>query len=485
MIPGLSTTGTYTTIVPLAFFVMLSMAKEGYDDLRRFQLDKAENNKSTIVLRKEDSRSAQGPEGWKTIKWKDVRVGDVVKLVRNEAAPADLVVLHANGMNDVAYVETMALDGETNLKSKAAAPPVAKACSTVKDLFQCEAHYVVEDPNLDLYKFEGKVSIGQEHLPLTNSEIIYRGSVIRNTPEVFAMVIYTGEECKIRMNATKNPRIKAPSLQAAVNKVVIITVLFVLALAIFNTVAYQIWRDSTEDKSWYLVDASVGFFPILASFIILFNTMIPLSLYVSLEIVKLFQMILMNDIEMFDEESNTPMEARTSTINEELGQISYIFSDKTGTLTNNSMRFRKMSVAGTAWLHDFDVRPANAKDLTNTIPESNRKGKEPIRRGTSPSVSPAISRPGGPGTVDNPTSAISRNGSMGSVLNASAKSNMVQPEMRTAVLIRYIENRPHTMFAKKARFFLLSLALCHTCLPEKNEKQEIEYQAASPDEIAL
>ncbi|KAI4279313.1 MAG: hypothetical protein LQ337_000344 [Flavoplaca oasis] len=485
MIPGLSTTGTYTTIVPLAFFVMLSMAKEGYDDMRRFKLDKAENNKSTLVLRKEESRSAQGPERWKTTKWKDVRVGDVVKLVRNEAAPADLVVLHANGMNDVAYVETMALDGETNLKSKAAPPPVAKACSTVKGLLQCEAHYVVEDPNLNLYKFEGKVSIGQEHLPLTNSEIIYRGSVIRNTPEVFAMVIYTGEECKIRMNATKNPRIKAPSLQAAVNKVVIITVLFVLALAIFNTVAYQIWRDSKEDKSWYLVDASVGFFPILASFIILFNTMIPLSLYVSLEIVKLFQMIQMHDIEMFDEESNTPMEARTSTINEELGQISYIFSDKTGTLTNNSMRFRKMSVAGIAWLHDFDISPANAKDFTNTAPEINRKGKEPIRRGTSPSVSPAIAGPGGPRTVDNPTSAISRNGSVGSAWDASAKSNEIQPEMRTAVLIRYIENRPHTLFAKKARFFLLSLALCHTCLPEKNEQQEIEYQAASPDEIAL
>ncbi|KAL8674999.1 MAG: hypothetical protein Q9168_000593 [Polycauliona sp. 1 TL-2023] len=483
MIPGLSTTGTYTTIVPLAFFVTLSMAKEGYDDLRRFKLDKAENNKPTVVLRYEDSKpevrekptdsvsTAQRPGQWQSTKWKDVRVGDVVKLVRNEAAPADLVVLHANGMNDVAYVETMALDGETNLKSKAAPPSAAKACSTIADLSHYEACYVVEDPNLNLYKFEGRVNIGRENLPLTNNEIIYRGSIIRNTPEVLAMVIYTGEECKIRMNATKNPRIKAPSLQAAVNKVVIITVLFVLALAIFNTVAYQIWRDSTENNSWYLVDASVGFFPILASFVILFNTMIPLSLYVSLEIVKLFQMIQMNDIEMYDEESNTPMEARTSTINEELGQISYIFSDKTGTLTNNSMRFRKMSVAGTAWLHDFDVSPANAKDLvspTPDVPQSHHKGKEPIRR-----------------TIDSPSSAVFRNDSIGSALSPPAKPHASPLAMRTAVLIRYIESRPHTVFAKKARFFLLSLALCHTCLPERNEQQEIEYQAASPDEIAL
>lgn len=333
MIPGLSTTGTYTTIIPLSFFVALSMAKEGYDDLRRFKLDKAENNKETTVLRSEDlPREIHGQntssvsttprlKQWKTIKWKDLRVGDVVKLVRDEAAPADLVVLHANGLNNVAYVETMALDGETNLKSKQASPSVANACSTVDGVSHCNAHVVVEDPNLDLYNFEGKISLDNEHSPLTNSEIIYRGSIVRNTPEVLALAIYTGEECKIRMNATKNPRIKAPSLQAVVNKIVIIIVLFVLALAVFNTVAYQIWQESTEEKSWYLVDASVGFFPILSSFIILFNTMIPLSLYVSLEIVKLFQMLLMNDIEMYDEESNTPMEARTSTINEELGQI--------------------------------------------------------------------------------------------------------------------------------------------------------------------
>ena len=112
-----------------------------------------------------------------------------------------------------------------------------------------------------------------------------------------------------------------PALQTIVNKVVVILVTFVIALAIFNTVAYQIWQETTEEKSWYLTDAAVAFFPILTSFIILFNTMIPLSLYVSLEIVKLFQMLLLNDLDMYDETSNTPMEARTSTINEELGQV--------------------------------------------------------------------------------------------------------------------------------------------------------------------
>lgn len=335
MIPGLSTTGNYTTIVPLTFFVVLSMAKEGYDDLRRYKLDRVENNQSASVLQAKirnpvpvdgcETAQAMNLEQkiWANVKWKDVNVGDVVKLTRNEAAPADLILLHSKGANGIAYIETMALDGETNLKSKQALPCLARNCQSVDAIAECKAHMVVEDPNLDFYRFEGKCTVGDETLPLTNNEIIYRGSILRNTPELYGMVIYSGEECKIRMNATKNPRVKAPALQAVVNRIVIIIVLFVFALAIFNTAAYQIWVKTTEKKAWYLVNAKVAFFPILSSFVILFNTMIPLSLYVSLEIVKLCQLYFMNDLGMYDEVSDTPMEARTSTINEELGQVKY------------------------------------------------------------------------------------------------------------------------------------------------------------------
>lgn len=339
MIPGLSTTGSFTTIVPLCFFVTLSMAKEGYDDFCRYRLDKAENNRVVSVLHADNPAAStiggaseslsmtSAPRHWVTKKWREVRVGDIVRLVRNEAAPADLVILHALGSNGIAYIETMALDGETNLKSKQALAPLAKSCKTAEEIVQCKANFVVEDPNLDLYNFEGKCSFADETLPLTNNEIIYRGSILRNTAELYGMVIHSGEECKIRMNASKNPRIKAPALQAVVNKIVIIIVIFVLVLAIFNTIAYQIWYKTTERNAWYLKEARVPFFPILASFIILFNTMIPLSLYVSLEIVKLFQLVLMKDIHMYDEDSNTPMESRTSTINEELGQVKYVFID--------------------------------------------------------------------------------------------------------------------------------------------------------------
>ncbi|KAI5840221.1 phospholipid-translocating P-type ATPase [Morchella snyderi] len=513
MIPTLSTTGTYTTIVPLLFFITLSMTKEGYDDYRRYKLDKVENNRCAQILHSskasDDCDLPSTPRFWAETKWRNIRVGDIVKLERDNSVPADIIILHSDGPRGIAYVETMALDGETNLKSKQALPIISEQCDTIDKLGAFKAQVVVEDPNMDLYNFEGKVTVGNETKPLTNSQVIYRGSVIRNTSNMWGLVIFTGEESKIRMNANKNPRTKAPSLQAIVNKIVLIIVVFVIALAVFNTVAYRLWRNRTERRSWYLTNSSVAFFPIFASYVIMFNTLIPLSLYVSLEIIKLAQMFLLNDIDMYDPETDTPMEARTSTINEDCGQVSYIFSDKTGTLTDNAMLFRKLSVGGQAWLHDLDIqREAGELAGRSNLGKRRRekgKGKAKIigrsksvhmnTKGTDPEPHRTRKSFGDMAYIQQVETTLPKSSLDGRLRNKSSSNSLqwrstaipqkAQPQLSTMDLLYYLQNHPHTFFARKARFFLLSIALCHTCIPEVDDDGNITYQAASPDELAL
>lgn len=491
MIPGLSTTGRYTTFAPLMFFVSLSMGKEGYEDLRRHRLDKAENNRMVNVL--SCLATETGPDGkddpehvqssahlpkWSPVKWQSLHVGDIVKLERDQPCPADILLLDSKGEQNVACIETMALDGETNLKNKQPPASLIGKCNTLADISALGADVTVEDPNLDLYNFEGKISLRCDGsaTPLTNNEVIYRGSVLRNTPEAIGLVIYSGEECKIRMNANKNPRIKAPMLQSIVNKIVVMMVFFVLILSFSQAIAYQFWNDF-EDRAWYLTDARVSFGPLITSFILMFNTLIPLSLYISLEIVKVGQIVMMQDIDMYDEASDTPFEAHTSTINEELGQVSYVFSDKTGTLTDNVMFFRKLSVAGTAWLHDLDLKKQSVEDdVLLQLERSDGKGKQSLRRVSRRSTS----------RIWNPPSASQTPRRSIASWRSSAAVNIGQPELDTTAMVRYIQRRPHTGFARKASMMILAMALCHTCVPEHGETEDdISYQASSPDELAL
>ncbi|KAI0468025.1 phospholipid-translocating P-type ATPase [Xylaria cf. heliscus] len=498
-IPGWSPTGRFTTLGPLLAFITLIMAKEGWDDYRRYLLDREDNlalvsvlepgetfsNGSTLNPPRPFSREtgeenqtqedtgmiATGPKSrkrhdkrWARIKWRDIRVGDIIRLERNERVPADIVLLHATGANSVAYIDTMALDGETNLKSKQPSSLVASQCDTISKLEKFSGELVCEDPNANLYYFEGRITVDGETSPLTVNEVVFRGSTIRNTSETIGVVINTGEECKIRMNANKYVHTKSPKINRFTNRIVVTLVFILLSITAGISGGYVLWQRQYEKKNPFLSSAPVSAPAIIFGTIILINALIPLSLYIVIEFVKVFQAYLMNDIEMYDAGTDTPISINTNTILEDLGQVSYVFSDKTGTLTENNMQFRKLTVGGTSWLHTMNM---STEDLAKTL-RQNHEATNPISPKaaafSSDDVNLTTKQHSGPNCEG---TSISPLGS------------------ETESMLDYIRQFPNTAFSKQARQFLLCIALCHTCLPETSESGKITFQAASPDEVAL
>nr|XP_026696288.1 phospholipid-transporting ATPase IA isoform X4 [Ciona intestinalis] len=349
-IPGISPTGKYTTIVPLVFILLVAAIKEIVEDYKRHRADDAVNNRKVEVFR--DGTFVE-------LAWTQVVVGDIVKVVSGKFFPADLILLSSSEPQAMCYIETANLDGETNLKIRQGIPATSEIQSS-EDLLQLHGMIECESPNRHLYSFNGSIKLNEDRLlPLGPDQILLRGAMLRNTKWIFGVVVYTGHESKLMKNANRAP-LKMSNVDRTTNMQIwfLMAVLIVISLA--SAIGSEVWKKETTQR-WYLNDTGTGpkgFFMELLTFIILYNNLVPISLLVTLEVVKFIQAIFINsDLDMYFEPTDTPAMARTSNLNEELGQVKYIFSDKTGTLTENIMEFKKCSVAGIKYGEGISERP--------------------------------------------------------------------------------------------------------------------------------
>lgn len=351
----------YSTIVLFIMILAIICIKEGVEDLQRANSDRYENEK--IVKRV--TFGSNGEVNEFEVKTQDIKGGDIVKLEGKMAVPADMVLILTSNWDDgnQCYVETANIDGETNLKMKNASAdlnPLIVEGKPTPDLFRGEVEF--EAPNKSIYTFSGAYRCkALEHpMALGPENVLLRSSLYSNTDWGYGIALYTGQETKVQMN-NRESSTKMSGMEHLCNRAVEMVMLAQLTLCAISVISIYFMGFEDSSKFPYVYptgdDSRTSELPqwleMAFIFFLLFNNFIPISLYVTIEIVNLGQAQLINaDEKMYDEKLDLCCNVKSSGLAQELGMVSNIFSDKTGTLTCNEMEFVKFYVDGT--LYDVD-----------------------------------------------------------------------------------------------------------------------------------
>ena len=442
-------------------------------DNERLDLFTLRSNNLSRINTFNSTNSKNYPLKFKTTQWKSILVGDIIRVRKNEEIPADCILLKSSNEKNICYIETKNLDGETNLKTKTAMEFSSKKIQKLSDISQLKFSLETELPNKDLYSFHGVVhdedingleKVTSESVTINN--VLLRGSVLRNTNYVLCITIATGPETKIMLNSGTTPT-KKSKISKDLNYFVIINfmLLFVLCFVsgLINGLFYRKEFNSRrffEYKPYAPTPAANGTLSFFVN-LIMYQTLVPISLYITIEIIKtVHAFFIYSDVKMYYEKLDFPCMPKSWGISDDLGQIEYIFSDKTGTLTQNIMEFKKCAIgdksyglAYTSAQEGYDRRLGNVNIHEKILYMRDLISKEfQLMCDYLSPINPFFKKD---------------------------KLTFVSKEF----LDDYSNNEIHD--------FLSSLALCHSAVIEYEDIEDVDdetvlnYSAESPDEISL
>lgn len=426
-------------------------------------------------------KTAPGTARFKKDYWKSVQVGDFVRIYNEDQIPADILILSTSDPDGACYVETKNLDGETNLKVRQALHSGRK----IKHAKDCErTSFVVESepPHPNLYQYSGVARWSQKDMrkpgehgtqmaePISINNLLLRGCSLRNTEWVLGVVLFTGQETKIMLNSGITPS-KRSRISRDLNWDVIYNFIILFVMCILSGVVNGvIWSQGNKSLD-YFEFGSIGGKPSLDGFItfwasiILFQNLVPISLYISLEIIKTAQaFFIYSDTFMYYEKVDYPCTPKSWNISDDLGQIEYIFSDKTGTLTQNVMEFRKCSINGVPYGEAYTEAQAGMQRRQGiNIEEEGAKAHKQIAQDRLKMLEDLRRLHPNPYLHDDDLT-------------------FVAPDF-----VNDLEGKAGHEQKLANEQFMLALALCHTVITERTpgDPPKIEFKAQSPDEAAL
>ncbi|EEH06343.1 phospholipid-translocating P-type ATPase domain-containing protein [Histoplasma capsulatum G186AR] len=429
------------------------------------------------------NKSRQTPQTarFKRDYWKNVQVGDFVRIYNEEPIPADVVVLSTSDPDGACYVETKNLDGETNLKVRQA----LHCTRDVKHARDCEkAQFTIESesPHPNLYEYNGAIKWMQHDVntpdgpgremvePITINNILLRGCSIQNTEWVLGMVVFTGLQTKIMLNSGATPT-KRARIARGLNWNVIYNFVILFLMCLVSGIVQGITWGQGKNSLDLFEFGSYGGSPPVDGFVtfwaavILYQSLVPISLYISLEIVRTAQAIFIHsDTFMYYDKLGYPCTPKSWNISDDLGQIEYIFSDKTGTLTQNVMEFKKCTINGVSYGEAYTEAMAGMQRREGIdVEEVSKKANEAIAKSRVQMLQQLRSIHDNPYLRDENLTFVSPE-------FVSHLSGSAGEEQRAA-----------------NEHFMLALALCHTVITERTpgDPPKLEFKAQSPDEAAL
>jgi phospholipid-translocating ATPase len=493
----------FTYFAPLTFVLVLSMAKDLFDETKRWIQDRRINNTEYQRLKPDGS--------FERILSSEITVGTLLRVECNKRVPADLVLLHTSEDTGTCFVRTDQLDGETDWKLRY--PTKATLELDTHEIAAAQLYVDCEAPHKDIYAFHGTLlrpGAGREGIDVNNT--IWNGCTVASG-SVVGLVIHTGVETRAAMNA-ESSSVKQTLIGKEMNGVGMLCFALLFSLAIGLTILQLNITPLPAGK----IVVSIFRFQILLSMII------PISLRVNLDLAKLWYSIMI----VKDHYSGVlpGVAVRNTSIAEELGRLHYLFSDKTGTLTKNMMEFRNLHLEDNFSMEDSDR--ADMKSALGVYFESvkeqfsnNNNNKQIFSGGSLPGAADDSSNSSSIANLNTPmaiaTATANKNSNSNNNTHPKRKLQINYGEDEEDFLNNNNNNSTsstpirggreknkntndqpqqqqpqHSLIGfnkKQAQLIgraLLCLALCHQVTPVRDtETGAVEFQAASPDEISM